>query len=128
VREELTGKWRNLHYMELRNLYSVLNNPFFLAIRSRTMRWTLHVAHKGEVTNTFRILVGKYELRPRHKCKDNIKFELEGRGRVWSGFDLLDFRFSRRRVWRWLFSWLLHRVVWFWRHKIVDIYDELNNR
>jgi hypothetical protein len=48
------------------------------------MRWTGHVAHKGENRNAYRKLVGKPEEmkplgKPRHKCVDNIKMDLRDR-------------------------------------------------
>jgi hypothetical protein len=50
-------------------------------IKSRTMRWTGHVAHMGEKRNAYRILVGKAEGkrplgRPRRKWEGNIKIDL----------------------------------------------------
>jgi hypothetical protein len=47
------------------------------------MRWAGHVARMGEMTNAYRLLVGKPEGRapigkPRHRWVDNI-------GAVWSG-------------------------------------------
>jgi len=51
-------------------------------IKSRRMRWTGHVAHMGERTGAFRVLVGKPEEkspleRPRHRWEDNIKTDLQ---------------------------------------------------
>jgi hypothetical protein len=50
-RDEVTGGWRKLHNEELRDLYS---SP-----KSRRMRWSGHVARRGEKRNAYRLLVGK---------------------------------------------------------------------
>jgi hypothetical protein len=47
-------------------------------IKSSRMRWARHVAHKDEIGNAFRILVGKPKgkrllRRHRHTWEDNIK-------------------------------------------------------
>jgi hypothetical protein len=57
-------------------------------IKSRRMRWAVHVVCMGEMRNVYKILVrmpeGKKPLRrPRHRWEDNIKMalmetELEG--------------------------------------------------
>jgi hypothetical protein len=62
----------------------------FRTIKSRRMRWTGHVARKGEKRNAYRILVGKPEGRrplgrQRSKWVDNIKIYL--RGIEWDGVD-----------------------------------------
>jgi hypothetical protein len=54
-------------------------------IKSRKIRWTGHVAHTGEMRNTYNILVGKHEgkrsLRiPRHRWEDNIRMDFRERG------------------------------------------------
>jgi hypothetical protein len=74
--EEVAGGWRRLHNEELHNLYASPN--IIRAIKSRRMRWTGHVAHVGEVKNSYEILVGKPEGktqlgRPRRKRDDNIR-------------------------------------------------------
>jgi hypothetical protein len=47
-RDEMTGGWRKLHYEELRDL-----------IKSRRMRWAVHVARMQEKRNVYRLVVGK---------------------------------------------------------------------
>jgi hypothetical protein len=42
--DEVTGGWRKLHNEELHNLYS---SPSIIRIKSRLMRWALHVARMG---------------------------------------------------------------------------------
>ena len=55
------------------------------------MRWAGHVAHMGERSGIYRVLVGQPEGtrplgRPRHRWEDNIKInlqEVECRGKDW---------------------------------------------
>jgi hypothetical protein len=49
------------------------------------MRWARHVARLGKKRDTYRILVGKPESRPRRKWVDNIKIDLREIG--WGGTD-----------------------------------------
>jgi hypothetical protein len=46
-REKVAGGWRRLHNEEFRNLYSLPN--IYRMSQSRRMRWTKHVARKGEI-------------------------------------------------------------------------------
>ena len=46
------------------------------------MRWEGHVAHMGERTGAYRVLVSRPEVksplgRPRHRWEDNIKMDLQ---------------------------------------------------
>jgi hypothetical protein len=50
-------------------------------IKSRRMRWAVHVACMGEGRGVYRVLVGKPEGkrlvgRPRHRWEDNIRMDL----------------------------------------------------
>jgi hypothetical protein len=68
-----------LHNDELHDLYSLPN--IVRVIKSRRMRWSVHVAHMGEGSGIYRVLVrrpkGKRPLgRPRHRWEDNIKMDL----------------------------------------------------
>jgi hypothetical protein len=49
-RDEVIGGWRKLHNEELHNLYS--SPSVITMIKSRRMRWALHVAQMGEKRNT----------------------------------------------------------------------------
>jgi hypothetical protein len=69
-----------LHNEELHDLYS--SPTVMRVIKSRRMRWAGHVACMGEGRGMYRILVGKPEGkrplgRPRHRCEDNIKVDLQ---------------------------------------------------
>ena len=83
-RDRVTGKWRKLHNEELNDLYSSPN--IVRVIKSRRMRWAGHVAHMEEGRGVHKVLVGKPEGkrplgRPRRRCEDNIKMDLEEVGR-----------------------------------------------
>jgi hypothetical protein len=56
-RDEVTGGWRKLHNEELHDLYS---SPSIIGIiKSWRMRWTGHVARRGEKRNVYSLMVGK---------------------------------------------------------------------
>ena len=51
-------------------------------IKSRRMRWAGHVARMGKEREVCRVLLGKPEGRrplgrPRHRCVDNIRMDLQ---------------------------------------------------
>jgi hypothetical protein len=79
-RDKVTGEWRKLHNEELNGLYSLANNV--RVIKSRRMRWALHVARMGEGRGVYRVLVGKPEGkrplgRPRRRWEDNSRMDLQ---------------------------------------------------
>ena len=79
-RDEVMGEWRRLHNEELNDLYSTPN--IVRVIKSRRMRWAVHVAHMGEERGPCRVLVGKPEGkrplgRPGRKWVDNIRMDLQ---------------------------------------------------
>jgi hypothetical protein len=79
-RDEVTGEWRKLHNEEPDDLCS--SPSIVWVIRSRIMSWAGHVAHIGQKSGAYRVLVGKPEgKRPlgRSKCRseDNIKIDLQ---------------------------------------------------
>jgi hypothetical protein len=59
--DKVTGGWRKLHNVELRNFYS--SPSVIRMIKTRRMRWAGHVARIWENRNAYRILVGKTEGR-----------------------------------------------------------------
>ena len=78
-RDEVTGEWRKLHNVGLRDLYSLPN--IVRVVKSRRMRWTGHVALMGEGRGVHMVLVGRSEGksplgRPRRRWEDNIKMDL----------------------------------------------------
>jgi hypothetical protein len=66
-RNEVTGSWRKSHNEELHNLYSLPN--IIRTIKSRIMRWALHVDRMGEIRNTYKMLVGTSEESSTPKTK-----------------------------------------------------------
>jgi hypothetical protein len=79
-RDEMTGEWRKLHSEEeLHNLYSC--PAIIRQIKSRKIRWAVHVASMGEERKVYKVLVGKPEGkralgRPWHRCEDGIRMDL----------------------------------------------------
>jgi hypothetical protein len=75
--------WKKLHNDEFHSLYSSPNTV--RVIKSRRLRWAIHMARMGEGRNVYRILVGRSESkrplgRPRHRWEDNIKLDLRETG------------------------------------------------
>jgi hypothetical protein len=58
-KSEEDGSWRKLHNDELHSLYSSPN--IVRVIKSRRMKWAVHVARMGEGRGVYRILVGRPE-------------------------------------------------------------------
>jgi hypothetical protein len=111
-RDEVTGGWRKLHNEELHNLYS--SPSIIRIIKSRRMRWAVHVARMGEKRNAYRMLVGKPEGkrplgRPRRRWVDNIKIDLRDR-MGWCGLDWIDMAQDRDQ-WRALVNTVLNLRV-----------------
>jgi hypothetical protein len=88
--DEVTGYWRKLHSGELHNLYS--SPDIIREIKSRRMRWAVHLTRMVEGRNVYRVLVGNPEgkrplERPRRRWEDGIKMDLREIGwGVLSGF------------------------------------------
>jgi hypothetical protein len=99
-RDAVTGEWRKLYNEELSVPYSSPN--IVQVIKSRRMRWEVHVPHMGERRGEYRVLVGKPEGerpqgRPWHRWEDNIKTDLKEVG--CEGMDWIDVAQDRDR-WR----------------------------
>ena len=67
-------------YEELNDLYSLPN--IVRVVKSRRMKWAVHVARMGEDRGVHRVLVWKPEGtrplgRPRRRWEDNIKMDLQ---------------------------------------------------
>jgi hypothetical protein len=91
-RDEVTVEWRKLHNEELMDLYSLPNIES--VVKSRRMRWAVHVARMGKGSGVYSSLVGKPEGkrplgRPRRTLEDNIKMDLLEVGGLW-GLDGVD--------------------------------------
>ena len=95
-RDEVTGEWRKLHNEELYSLPNIVR-----VLKSRRMRWAGCVARMGEGRGVHRVIVGKPERkrplgRPRRRCEDNIKMDLQ---EVGGGGDWMELAQDRDR-WR----------------------------
>jgi hypothetical protein len=78
-RDEVIGVWRKLHNEELHILYS--SPSIIRQIKSRRMRWAVHVAHMREERNVYKGLMGEPEGkrplgRPRRRWEDGIRMDL----------------------------------------------------
>jgi hypothetical protein len=109
-RDGVTGDWRKLHNDELQDMYS---SPNIIRMKSRRMRWAVHIARLGEKRNAYKILVGKPEGkrplgRPRHWWVDNIKIDLRETG--WDGMDWIDLAQDRDQ-WRSLVNTVMNLRV-----------------
>jgi hypothetical protein len=78
-KDEVTGEWRGLHNKRLHALYLSVN--IIRVIKSKRLRWAVHIACLGVRKGAYKVLVGKPEGRrplgrPRHKWEDNIEMDL----------------------------------------------------
>jgi hypothetical protein len=110
-RDEVTGEWRKLHNEELRDLCS--SPSVIRIIKSRRVRWAVHVARIEEKRNAYRLFVGKPEGtgslgRPRRKWVDNIRMDLGEVG--WGDVDWIGLAKDRNR-WRALVNSVLNLGV-----------------
>ena len=96
----MTGEWRKVHNEEINDLYCL---PISVrVIKSRRMRWAEHVARIVEKRGIYSVLLGKPEGkrplgRPRPRCGDNIKMDLQEVG--YRGMDMIDLA-QDRDSWR----------------------------
>ena len=95
--------------------FHFLSHKCSLLIKSRRMRWVVHVARMGEERGVYRVLVGKSEGkrplgRPRRRWVDNIRMDLQ---EVGCGYmDWIGLARDRER-WRTLVSAVMNlRVPW----------------
>jgi hypothetical protein len=58
--EKVKGEWRKLHGDQASQFVHFAHN-IISVIKSSRMRWMGHVAHMWEMTNAYKILVGKPE-------------------------------------------------------------------
>jgi hypothetical protein len=109
-RDEVTGEWGKLHNEELNDLYCSPRN--IRLFKSRRMGWARNVAHIGERTDVWRVLVGKPEGKiplgkPRRRWENNIKTDLQ---KVeCEGMDLIDLAQDRDR-WQAFVNAVMNRV------------------
>jgi hypothetical protein len=59
LKEEVARKWRSLYNEKLHDLY--FSPDIDRVMKSRRLRWAVHVARMGEMKNAYEILVGKPE-------------------------------------------------------------------
>jgi hypothetical protein len=90
-RDEVAEGWRKLHNEELHNLNS--SPSIIRMMKSRRMRWTVHVARMVAKRNEYRIVVGKPEGkgplgRQRLRLMNNNKMDLSEL--EWGGIDWTD--------------------------------------
>jgi hypothetical protein len=67
------GVCRIIHADGIHNLYSSNN---IWKNNSKMTRWPMHVARLGCMRNGKRVLLGKIQGRPSHRCEDNIKEDI----------------------------------------------------
>ena len=101
-RDEVTGELRKLHNEELRDLYSLPNIE--RVVKSRRMKWAVHVARMREGRGVHRVLVGKLEGEARRRWEDNIKIDLQ---EVGGGGDWKELALDRDR-WRALMNTVMN--------------------
>ena len=110
-RDEVTRTWRKLHNEELNDLYS--SPSIVRVIKSRRIRWAVHVARMGERRDVYRVLVGKPEGkrplgRPRSRWEYNIKIDIQDVG--CEGMDWIELAQVRDR-WRALVNAVMNLCV-----------------
>ena len=70
-KKDVNGEWRRLHNKELHSLYRSPNRVRM--IKSRILRWALHVDRMEEGRSVFRILTGRRPLgKPGRRWEENI--------------------------------------------------------
>jgi len=92
-RDEVTGEWRELHNEEFNDPYCSPN--IIRMIKSRRIRWAGHVARIGRREVYTGFWWGVRERRPRRRCEDNIKMDLQKVG--YQGMDWIELVQDRDR-------------------------------
>ena len=110
-KDGVTGEWRKLHNEELNDLYSSPN--IVRVIKSRRIRWVVHVAHMEGRRVVHKVFVVKREgkiplRRPRCRWKDNIKMDFQEVGKGCG--DWMELAKDRER-WRALVSTVMNFQV-----------------
>jgi hypothetical protein len=85
-RDEEAGKWRKRHSLELNDMY--LSPNIIRAIKSRRMRWAVHVARMGR--GAYMVFVGKPERDPLEEPGIDGRIMLKWIFRTWDGEHGLD--------------------------------------
>ena len=82
-RDEVTGEWRKLHYIELHSLYK--SPDIGKVVKSRRLRWAGHVARMEAERAVYKVWSGIPEGRrplgrPRRRWEDNVRGDLRNLG------------------------------------------------
>ena len=110
-KDHVTGEWRGLLNKEINDLCSSPNSV--RVIKSRRMRWSMHVSRMVEERAVYSFLVGKPERRrslgrPRRRYVDNIRMDLQG-----VGFGYMDWigLAQERKSWQTLVGAVMNLLV-----------------
>jgi hypothetical protein len=109
--DEIIRGWRKLHNKELHNFYSSPN--IIRLMKTWRVGWAGHVAHMGEETISYMVLMGKPEGkrplgRTRRRWENNIKMDLREIG--WRDMDWIDLAQDRGQ-WRALVNMVMNLLV-----------------
>jgi hypothetical protein len=99
-RDEVVEVWRRMHNEELHNLYTPQN--IIRMMKSKMVRWVVHVACMGEMRHACNILIGKPKGkkplgRPRYRWEDNSRVDVRENG--WEGVGWIHLVQDRDQWW-----------------------------